>query len=210
MGSDTPKWFLTDACLCNLFSNTPPPPNLGSLIQYLPVISAGDIFLMCNLHLPCYEFAMDAEEGHTQLHLGGLFKFLLKGVRVQMDSCKIIFSHVQDRSLQACSSHVSIKMSRREMFAYAHFGEDLETDSIWLCLLTFPLCFTFMYLPLLFIPSPLLEKPGKLTLHWWQQLPWAHSAPSFRVQLLALQQGLLHSWKTARCNSLQGRCSRQE
>lgn len=93
---------------------------------------------------------MDAEEGHTQLHVGGLFKFLLKGVRVQMDSCKIIFSHVQDRSLRACSSHASIKMSRREMFAYAHFGEDLETDSIWLCLLTFPLCFTFMYLPLLF------------------------------------------------------------
>lgn len=67
-----------------------------------------------------------------------------------------------------------------------------------------------LHVPTTVIPSPLLEKPRKLTLHWWQQLPWAHSAPSFRVQLLALQQGLLHSWKTARCNSLQGRCSRQE
>lgn len=64
---------------CVICSPTPPPPNLGSLIQYLPVISAGDIFLMCNLHLPCYEFTMDAEEGHTQLHLGGLFNFFFEG-----------------------------------------------------------------------------------------------------------------------------------
>lgn len=50
------------------------------------------------------------------------------------------------------------------------------------------------------IPSPLLGKPRDPTLHWWQQLPWAHSAPSFREQVLALQQGLLHSWKTVRCS----------
>lgn len=48
--------------------------------------------------------------------------------------------------------------------------------------------------------SPLLGKPSEPTLHWWQQLPWAHSAPSFREQVLASQQGLLHSWKTARCS----------
>lgn len=32
------------------------------------------------------------------------------------------------------------------------------------------------------------------TLQSWQQTPWAHSAPAFRVQLLALQQGLVHSY----------------
>lgn len=34
------------------------------------------------------------------------------------------------------------------------------------------------------------------TLQSWQQTPWAHSAPAFRVQLLALQQGLVHSCNT--------------
>ena len=33
------------------------------------------------------------------------------------------------------------------------------------------------------------------TLQLWQQTPWAHSAPAFRVQLLALQQGLVHSYR---------------
>lgn len=43
------------------------------------------------------------------------------------------------------------------------------------------------------------------TLQLWQQTPWAHSAPAFRVQLLALQQGLVHSctesesWVLAKC-----------
>lgn len=32
------------------------------------------------------------------------------------------------------------------------------------------------------------------TLQLSQQMPWAHSAPAFRVQLLALQQGLVHSY----------------
>lgn len=50
------------------------------------------------------------------------------------------------------------------------------------------------------IPSPLLGKPRHPTLHWWQQLPWAQSAPGFREQVLASQQGLLHSCKTARCS----------
>lgn len=46
-------------------------------------------------------------------------------------------------------------------------------------------------------PSGLSAKLGKgpLTLHLSQQEPWAHSAPSLRVQLEALQQGLLHSWE---------------
>lgn len=34
------------------------------------------------------------------------------------------------------------------------------------------------------------------TLQFSQQTPWAHSAPAFRVQLLALQQGLVHSYTT--------------
>lgn len=77
------------------------------------------------------------------------------------------------------------------------FGDGLY---IWLCLLPFPLF--HLHVPTTVILSPLLEKPRKLTLHWWQQLPWAHSAPSFREQLLALQQGLSHSWKTARCSTV--------
>lgn len=92
------------------------------------------------------------------------------------------------------------------MFACVHFGEDLEMDSIFGCVCSHfpsvsPSC-TVMYYNSTVIPSPLLEKPRKLTLHWWQQLPWAHSAPSFREQLLALQQGLSHSWKTARCSTV--------
>lgn len=35
-----------------------------------------------------------------------------------------------------------------------------------------------------------------ITLQFSQQTPWAHSAPAFSVQLLALQHGLEHSYNT--------------
>lgn len=56
------------------------------------------------------------------------------------------------------------------------------------------------------------REKGPLTLHRWQQEPWAHSAPSLSVQLEALQQGLSHSWGgSGRAVSLWGsRAGRQQ
>lgn len=61
-----------------------------------------------------------------------------------------------------------------------------------------PPVFILTLAPLLF--PFLLGIPRDPTLHWWQQLPWAHSAPGFREQVLASQQGFLQSWKTVRCS----------
>lgn len=41
-------------------------------------------------------------------------------------------------------------------------------------------------------PSP--RWPGALTLHSWQQAPWAHSAPTASWQVVALQQWFWQSW----------------
>lgn len=61
------------------------------------------------------------------------------------------------------------------------------------------MCFTTGLHPQPLLPrmeagQSLRQEKGLLTLQRWQQAPWAHSAPPFRVQLEALQQGLLHSW----------------